>query len=269
MGAPDLVCLWRRLLAEREPLCNQLTMLTFPLFGRGSARFRTDKGACGSKNRGSLLLLVTLPALGLPGLFRQLGTSSSSNLCSILSSLELATELGQRSPEKTMTHPIHRTFASLLVLAIALAGASSASAQDWRTYSNARYGFSLQYPGDIFAVERTAEAGDGQLFVAKNGGARLLGGTLTNDTGFTPRSYQTYVAKNSYAGYRISYRRLGGNWFVLSGEGDGKIFYEKAMFSCAGRLINSFAIIYPSHQRGVFDRIVERVEDSFRPGRRC
>ena len=41
------------------------------------------------------------------------------------------------------------------------------------------------------------------------------------------------------------------------------------MFSCAGRLIKSFAVICPSDQRGVFDRIVERVEDSFRAGRRC
>jgi hypothetical protein len=151
----------------------------------------------------------------------------------------------------------------------ALVAASAASAQDWRTYSNARYGFSLQYPSDIFAVERTTEAGDGQLFIAKNGDARLLVGTLTNDTGFTPRSYQTYVAQNSYANYRISYRPVGGSWFALSGEGDGKIFYEKAMFSCAGRLINSFAVIYPSAQRHVFDLVVERVEDSFRPGRRC
>jgi hypothetical protein len=168
-----------------------------------------------------------------------------------------------------MTHPIHRTFVSLSVLALALAAASSASAQDWRTLNNARYGFSLQYPSDIFTVERTTEAGDGQLLVTQNGDARLLVGTLTNDTGFTPRSYQSYVAQNSYSGYRISYSRLGGSWFALSGDGNGNIFYEKAMFSCAGRLINSFAVIYPSDQRGVFDRIVERIEDSFRPGRQC
>ena len=158
---------------------------------------------------------------------------------------------------------------ALAAMIAGLMGASAASAQDWRTYSNARYGFSLQYPGDIFAVERSTEAGDGQLFVAKNADARLLVGTLTNDTGFTPRSYQTYLAQNSYTDYRISYRSLGGSWFALSGEGNGKIFYEKAMFSCAGRRINSFAVIYPSDQRNVFDPIVERVEDSFRPGRGC
>lgn len=171
--------------------------------------------------------------------------------------------------EGRMPPRLNRILVSLLSLALTFTVVSLAGAQDWRTYSNPRYGFSLRYPSDIFAIERTAAAGDGELFVDKNGDARLLVGTLINETGFTPRSYQTYVAQNSYADYRISYRRLGDTWFALSGESNGKIFYEKAMFSCRGRLINSFALIYPSHQRRVFDRIVERVEDSFRPGRKC
>ena len=142
-------------------------------------------------------------------------------------------------------------------------------ADDWHTYSNPRYGFSLQYPRHLFAEERTSEAGDGQLFVAKNGDARLLVGTLSNASKFTPAGYQGYVARHSYPDYRIGYRRLGGSWFALSGEKDGQIFYEKAMFSCGGQRINSFAVIYRSDQRHIFDRIVERIEDTFRPGSTC
>jgi hypothetical protein len=158
----------------------------------------------------------------------------------------------------------------LLVLLVALGvTAAQAAAEDWHTYSNERYGFSLQYPSSVFAVERTAAAGDGQLFVAKNSQARLLVGSLSNDGNFTPATYQAYIARNSYADYHISYRRQGGSWFALSGKGDGRIFYEKAMFSCGGKRINSFALIYPSHQRQVFDPIVERIESSFRAGAKC
>ena len=80
---------------------------------------------------------------------------------------------------------------------------------------------------------------------------------------------EDYIARHSYGAYKLGYRRLGQTLFVLSGEGNGRIFYEKVMFTCGGRLINSFAMIYPIDKRHVFDPIVERVEDSFRPARDC
>jgi hypothetical protein len=156
----------------------------------------------------------------------------------------------------------------LVLVALGITAAEAAP-EDWHTYNNDRYGFSLQYPSSLFAVERTAEAGDGKLFVAKNGEARLLVGSLSNDGSFTPATYQAYIARNSYADYRISYSRLGGSWFALSGTGNGRIFYEKAMFSCGGRRINSFALIYPSDQRHIFDPILERIENTFRSGTKC
>lgn len=167
-----------------------------------------------------------------------------------------------------MSRPLSLWPLRVLLLALG-ATAAQAAAEDWHTYNNERYGFSLEYPRSVFAVERTAQAGDGQLFVAKNGEARLLVGSLSNEGRFTPASYQAYIARNSYGNYRISYRRRGGSWFALSGKANGRMFYEKAMFSCGGQRISSFALIYPSDQRHVFDPIVERIENSFRPGAKC
>jgi hypothetical protein len=155
------------------------------------------------------------------------------------------------------------------VLAACCSGPLAAAVGDWTEYRNERFGFSLEYPGGVFAVERKTDAGDGQVFVASDGEARLLVGALANVSSYTPASYQDYVARHSYGDYKIEYRRLGGSWFVLSGEGNGRIFYEKVMFSCGGRLINSFAMIYPAAQRQTFDPIVERVENTFRPGNDC
>jgi len=53
---------------------------------------------------------------------------------------------------------------------------------------------------------------------------------LINDSGFSPASYQSYIARKSYGQYKIDYRPVGQNWFVLSGEGNGRIFYEKVIF---------------------------------------
>lgn len=146
---------------------------------------------------------------------------------------------------------------------------SVAAAQEWRQYRNERYGFTLVYPAELLVTERVAEAGDGQVFASSDGEARLLVGALPNESGYTPMSYQQYITRHSYPDYQIDYRRTGGSWFALSGEGGGRIFYEKVMFTCGGRLINSFAIVYPSAQRHIFDPVVERVEDSFRPATDC
>ena len=158
---------------------------------------------------------------------------------------------------------------ALLGSVLALVGVPPAWAQNWMEYRNERYGFSLKYPADVFTVESTTEAGDGQAFIDNEREARLLVGVLPNNSRHSPAAYQAYIAQHSYPEYRIDYRRLAGSWFVLSGEGNGKIFYEKVMFSCGGRLINSFAMIYPSERRRHFDPIVERMENSFRPGRNC
>ena len=166
-----------------------------------------------------------------------------------------------------MRLPVAAALAGFLV--IGCSGPLAAAVGDWTEYRNERFGFSLGYPGSVFAVERKTDAGDGQVFVASDGDARLLVGALVNDSAYTPATYQEYVARHSYGEYKIGYRRLGRSWFVLSGEGNGRIFYEKVMFSCGGRLINSFAMIYPAAQRQIFDPIVERVEDTFRPGNDC
>jgi hypothetical protein len=145
--------------------------------------------------------------------------------------------------------------------------AREATAGDWVGYRNERFGFRLEYPANVFRIERTSEAGDGRVFAARDGEARLLVGAFANEDKHSPTSYQDFLARNSYADYKISYRPFGDNWLVLSGEGDGRTFYEKVVFSCGGQLISSFALIYPSDQRGVFDPIVARVANSFVPGK--
>ncbi|HEU0159819.1 MAG TPA: hypothetical protein VFR00_10915, partial [Hyphomicrobiaceae bacterium] len=51
-----------------------------------------------------------------------------------------------------------------------------ARAGDWTRYHNERFGFGLEYPANLFRVERTTEAGDGRVFAAREGEARLLVG---------------------------------------------------------------------------------------------
>ena len=59
---------------------------------------------------------------------------------------------------------------------------------------------------------------------------------------------------------------MGAGWSVLSGTRGETMIYEKVIFSCSGRVINSFALVYPIAERHLYDPIVEGIEDSFRPG---
>ena len=127
----------------------------------------------------------------------------------------------------------HRLIA-LVVLFGPITGGVCAAPQGWAEYRNERFGLRLEYPADLFVLERQTEAGDGHVFVAAEGTARLLVGGLVNKTGYSAAEYQEYVARHSYGDYKLGYRRLGQTWFVLSGEGNGRIFYEKVMFSCGG-----------------------------------
>ena len=169
--------------------------------------------------------------------------------------------------------PLRVPFLIVAFLALTVIGAAEARrglpGSDWTTYRNERFGFSLRYPADVFEVERTSEAGDGQVFVGMRGHGRLLVGAFANRDAHTVESYRRLIARDSYSGFGISYAPRGQTWFVLSGEGNNRMFYEKVMFSCGGSIINSFALIYPSDSRSQFDPIVEGIEKTFRAGQEC
>jgi len=133
---------------------------------------------------------------------------------------------------------MHRnTFAGILSFAaLSMTVAEVGAQQNWQVHTNARYGFSLAYPAPLFALEKTSETGDGHIFSAPSQDARLLVGVIVNEDGYTPASYFNYVASTSYAGFAVTYRKIGPTWFAISGEKDGKIFYEKVQFSCNSRL---------------------------------
>ena len=73
------------------------------------------------------------------------------------------------------------------------------------------------------------------------------------------RDYRSLVLQQSYPGAAIDYAPMRDNWFVLSGIRDGVMFYERVTFTCGGRRINSWAMLYPVAERRFYDRIVEQV----------
>jgi hypothetical protein len=162
-----------------------------------------------------------------------------------------------------------RALALTVGLIALLGGGLAQAALDWVPYFNERFGFSLRYPENIFEPVQKSQAGDGEVFAGLGGRGRLLVGALENIEGHTVGSYMNLIRQQSYANYGVDYAPRGATWFVLSGENERDVFYEKVIFSCSGRIINSFALIYPIESKRDFDPIVEGIEKTFRPGRDC
>jgi hypothetical protein len=105
-------------------------------------------------------------------------------------------------------------------------------------------------------------------FVSRDAEAELMVGAW-NNAGQTPTEFKRWLLANTGGYDQMTYVPRGRSWFVISGYRGDDIYYEKVMFSCAGSVVNIFAITYPQGLRHEYDRVVERMENSFRPSNRC
>jgi hypothetical protein len=156
------------------------------------------------------------------------------------------------------------------VLAVGALGVSASwtatqGQEEIATYTNKRFGFTLSYPTARFRP-REPLSEEGRVWISHDGSARLLAGALSNAEGMSLKDYREFILKESYAGAEIDYAPIRDTWFVLSGTRDGTIFYERVTFTCGGRLINSWAILYPAAERQLYNRVVEQVARSYRAG---
>jgi hypothetical protein len=156
-----------------------------------------------------------------------------------------------------------------LIVLTSLAALSSASAaiRPWAFERDPGLGFLFSYPPDLF--ERTE--GDGKpsfhYFVSKD--AKFMVGAWNNEAGQTPSEFKQWLLANAGGYNEMTYVPRGRSWFVISGYRGDDIYYEKVMFSCAGSVVNIFAITYPKNLRSEYDPVVEQMEDSFRPSTHC
>lgn len=137
---------------------------------------------------------------------------------------------------------------------------------DWVTVKHARRGFMIAYPASLFTPQQGIGGEDGRVFATPDGKARLLVGTFENSADFTLGAYRDYLLKENYTGARLDYERMKDKWFVISGTRGDTMFYERVTFTCGGRLVNSWAMLYPIAERRHYDRIVEVVARSYQAG---
>ncbi len=162
-----------------------------------------------------------------------------------------------------------RGFLAAMAAAAALAAGVATAAdwnRDWATLHNDRHGFLIAYPIQIFEQKTDPATDEGRVLYSHDGRAQLLVGAFENEEQTTIADYRDYLLRENYPGANIDYAPVHDRWFVLSGTIGDREFYERVSFTCGGRLINSWAMIYPKAENAFYDRIVEAIARTYSPG---
>jgi hypothetical protein len=111
------------------------------------------------------------------------------------------------------------------LVAIGLA-ATSAAQITYKTYSNARFEYSISYP-NLLVPQGEATNGDGQKFRSRDGRAELIVYGGHNALEKTLRDiYDDEVSATAHPKRVVTYKVLRTDWFVVSGREGGKILSE-------------------------------------------
>ena len=155
--------------------------------------------------------------------------------------------------------------AILTALTLFLLGMPAAAApHSYRTYHNARFDFSISYPADVLIPQGEPENHDGQKFRSRDGRAEMLVYGSYNALNQTLR--QLYAEETSASADHphrtVSYKTFKGNWFVVSGIEEGKVFYQKTMLTKG--IFKTFRIEYNESQKDLYDPLIAQMARSFR-----
>ena len=130
---------------------------------------------------------------------------------------------------------------------------------NYKTYSNARYGFSISYPADLLTPQGESDNADGQFFSGDGTEMRVYGSNMLLN-GTLLKEFNAVIKEQ---GNGVAYKTYRPNFFVVSALNDRKIFYRKTVVKSNGSFI-TFMIEYDESRRGIYDKAVARMVKSFK-----
>ena len=136
----------------------------------------------------------------------------------------------------------------------------SAARTNFKTYNNARFGYTISYPANLLAPQGEADNGDGQTFTGEGVKMTVFGTNFLETKNFQDE-FNVTLAK--YRAENISYKFYRKDYFVFSGKSDGKIFYQKVMEKSASGVYVTVIIEYDESKCSIYDKLIPRIMKSF------
>ena len=153
----------------------------------------------------------------------------------------------------------------LLTFVNSVFGAAGSTAA-FKKYVNVRFGYEISYPEAIMLPQGEAENGDGQRFLSREGDVEMLVWGSNNALDETLKSNfqkDTKEKTREHPDKRVTYKRLKGNSYVVSGYIGDKVFYQKTMHIRDVDAFFTFYISYPITKKNNFDSVVSKISKSF------
>ena len=158
-----------------------------------------------------------------------------------------------------------RRFAVFTLFTLFLTAAASAQTK-YKTYSNGRFFFEIEYPAtfSMGEAEKAPANDDGRIFTSADGRAEMRAWANYNALFHTTKQEYQWQIENFEAA--VGYHALAANWFVISGTSGGKIIYEKTIHrkDKEADVYYTFRIEYPESQKQTCDPIVAHIQRSFK-----
>lgn len=147
------------------------------------------------------------------------------------------------------------------ILAILSPLIAPAQAPTYKTYTNARFAYSISYPSKLLTPQGEAPNGDGQKFLSSDGRAELI---VYGSHNFNDRSLKDlYDEVRGYDGPNgATYEVLKPGWFVVSGLVAGRVFYQKTILREG--VFKTFRLEYDRSAKWKWDPITSKIAGSFR-----
>jgi hypothetical protein len=155
---------------------------------------------------------------------------------------------------------------SITLMVLPANAAGSVQFADWTTVTSPAYGFAISYPASLFTTEGGKISQDGQVLVSRDGKAKLVIGAFSNEDGLTMQDYRAQILEQNYPTATLDFAPVRANYFVVSGTMGNQHFYERVSFTCGGKLINSWALLYTVDTREIYDRAIDAMSRTYAPG---
>lgn len=141
------------------------------------------------------------------------------------------------------------------LLAFALLG--SAPTKNWATYTNARFGFSVDRPADL-APGPEPENGDGLVFTGHGLKVTSFGNNRINE----PKDEFKFRVDEWKKSGKVTYKVMKKDFFVISGKQGDNDFYQRTII--AADKYATFILEYPASERGHMKSVIEHMGKSLK-----